>query len=232
MAALEVKESTILSLADNTGLSRGTVFDIVERLKKDGYLLEIKEGKKRKIVIENPTSRLYSLLEEKHNELEKMKKTVDDILPIIKNVNNGDYYKPKIKVYAGERGFYLAWNDIFGCKEKEWIGIARIETFVKFAGEEFLIELQERKNRLGFSSRVINEASDMARGMQAQDKKYNRETRLAPKGFEFPTTEIIYGDKIAMFSTREENIIVVIESRDFAQAHRAYFEMMWKLLEK
>lgn len=232
LSVLESSEATVPSISKDTGLSRGTTYDIVEKLKTKGFLTEIKKGKKRKLVVENPTGKLYSLLDERHHELQKSKRIVENILPTINALNPSDAFKPQIRVYEGEKGFRKVWDEIFEYEGKMFIGIARIETFIKFAGEDFLQEIQERKAKLGFSSRAINESSEFSRKMKISDQRYNRETRLTPKEYQFPSTEIIFGDKIAMFSTREENIVVVIESKDFAQTHRAYFEMMWKLLEK
>jgi len=231
LSILQNADSSVLSIAKSTELSRGTVFDIVEKLKEKGFVAEVKKGKKRRLIVESPTNKFYSLLEERHDRLKKEEEIVEDILPLIKGADVNADFKPQIKVYTGEKGFRQVWDDIFSCGEKKFLSIARIETFVKFSGEEFLQEIQDRKISLGFSSRAINEDSNLSKKMKSTDKKYNRETRLAPKEFVFPSTEIIYGDKIAMFSTREENIIVVIESKDFAQTHKVYFEMIWELLE-
>lgn len=232
MAVLETGESTIPSLAIVTKLSRGTIYDIVEKLKVKGFLSEIKKGKRRKLTAENPTNTLYSVLDSQHGELQKTKKVVEKILPTINALSGSQDFKPQIRVYEGEKGFRQVWDEIFSFKEKTFLSISRIETFQKFMGQEFLNEIQARKTNLGFTSRAINEDSPQAQEMKFNDPKYFRETRLAPKEFQFPSSEIIFGDKIAMFSTREENIIVVIESKDFAETHRAYFEMLWKMLEK
>lgn len=231
LSVVQDSETSVLTIAKGTGLSRGTVFDIVERLKAKGYLAETKQGKRRRIVIDNPTAQFYSLLQEKHSDIQKAQKIVDDILPLIKSFGLVDF-KPQIRVYTGELGFRKVWDDIFSFEGKRFVSIARMETFVKFAGEDFLTEIQERKAKLGFSSRAIHEDSVFARQLLSVDEKYNRETKIAPKEYNFPSTEIIYGDKIAMFSTREENIVLVLESKDFAQTHRTYFEMLWKFLEK
>jgi len=231
LSVLQNSESSILTIANETRLSRGTTYDIVEGLKNKGFLAEIKKGKKRRIVAESPTGKFYTLLDKKHEELEKSQKTVEEILPIIKAINIAEDFKPQVRVYEGESGFKKVWDEILQYKEKKFLSIARIETFIEFAGEEFLQELQKRKIKLGFFSRAINEDSDLARKMQVGDVKFNRETRLAPKEFKFSTTEIIFGDKIAMFSTRDENIILVIESKHIAETHRVYFEMLWKMLE-
>lgn len=232
LSILQHRESSIPLLAKETALSRATVYDLVEKLKEKGYVAEIKRGKKRRLVAESPTNRLYTLLDSQHEQLEKSKQVVEDILPTLKALNASEDYKPQIRVYEGEKGFRQVWDEIFSYEGKNFLSIAKIETFSAFAGEDFLDEILARKVRQGFSSRAVNEDSPMATSLKNKDSKENRETRLAPKDFQFPSTEIIFGDKIAMFSTRKENVIVVIESKDFAETHRAYFEMLWKFLEK
>lgn len=232
LAILENGDSTVPSLSSVTGLSRGTVYDIAEKMKAKGFVHEIKKGKRRALVAENPTNKLYSLLDSKHADLQRSKNVVEKILPTINVLHGGHDFKPQIRVYEGEKGFRKVWDEIFSYEGKEFLSIARIETFLQFAGSDFLEEITRRKVKLGFASRAINEDSPSAREMQKADDKFGRKTILAPKEFQFATTEIIFGDKIAMFSTREENIIVVIESKDFAQTHKVYFEMMWQMLEK
>ncbi len=231
IAILQNNESSIPSLAKETGLNRGTVYDVVEKLKEKGFVTETKKGKKRRLVSESPTNKLYSLLEKKHEDLEKAKIVVNNILPTLKAIDMNADYKPQIKVYTGEKGFRQVWDEIFS-EGKDFLSIARIETYIKFMGKDFLAEIQKRKIKSGLASRAINESSPEAEEMKSNDEKYARETRLVPKEYQFPSSEIIFGDKIAMFSTREENIIIVIESKDFAETHRAYFEMLWRFLEK
>ncbi len=232
LSILQNSNSSIPSIARETGLSRATVYDLVEKLKTESFVAETKKGKKRTIVAESPTNRFYKLLDDKHSQLEKSKQIVENILPAIKAINATEDFKPQIRVYAGEQGFRKVWDEILAYEGKNFLSIARIETYLKFMGQDFLTEIQERKVKLGFTSRAINETSPEAEKMKLNDKKYSRETKLVPKDFQFPSSEIIFGDKIAMFSTREEDTIVVIESKDFADTHRAYFEMLWKFLEK
>jgi sugar-specific transcriptional regulator TrmB len=228
---LQNTESSIPGLAKETGLSRGTIYDVSEKLKEKGFITEIRKGKKRRLVIEGPANKFYSLLNKKHEDLEKSKKIVENILPIIKAINVNEDYKPQIRIYTGEKGFKQVWDEILS-EGKDFLSIAKMETFIEFGGEDFLMEIQQEKTRAGISSRAINEDSPSGRKMQSDDAKYNRQTILAPKESRFLTTEIIFGDKIAMFSTQKEKIILVIESKDFTETHRAYFEMLWKFLEK
>lgn len=232
LAILQSKDSSIPTIAKTTGLRRGTVYDVVEKLKEKGFIAETKKGKKRRLIRENPTNTFYTLLDEKYEQLEKSKKIVENILPTLKALDVSDDLKPQIRVYTGEKGFRKVWDEIFAYEGKNFLSIARIETYLKFMGQDFLTEIQNRKIKLGFTSRAINEDSPSSHSMKENDETYNRETRLAPKDFAFPSSEIIFGDKIAMFSTINENIIIVIQSKDFAETHKAYFEMIWKFLEK
>ena len=232
ISALQLGESSIPLLSKETGFSRGTVYDLVEKLKNRGFLAEIKKGKKRQFIPESPTNKLYKILDAKQDQFKKTQREIEDILPILQSINVKEDFKPQIRTYFGEKGFKQVWDEIFSYEGKNFLSIARIETFLTFSGQEFLNEIISRKKKLGFASRAINEDSLPAQKMKSVDASANRETRLAPKEFMFPSTEIIFGDKIAMFSTQKENIILLIESKDFAETHRAYFEMMWKLLEK
>lgn len=228
---LQNADSTILTISKEVHLSRGTAFDIVERLIGKGFVAEVKRGKKRRLTVESPTNIFYKSLDVLHDRFSRTKKMVEETLPLIKSITSESDFKPQIRVYTGESGFKKVWDEILSFGGKSFLSIARIETFVQFMGEDFLNEIQNRKVKAGISSRAINENSAMAKKMVEADKMASRETRLTPNGFEFPSSEIIFGDKVAMFSTREENIIVMIDSKDFAQTHRIYFEMMWKFLE-
>ncbi|EKD24402.1 MAG: Transcriptional regulator, TrmB [uncultured bacterium] len=230
VSILQDRGSSIPSVAKETELSRGTVYDVVEKLKGKGFIAEAKKGKKRKFVAENPNNKLYLLLDEKHRDLQRSKQIVEQILPILNVFTEQDAFRPQVRVYEGEKGFRQIWDEVFSYEGKNFLSITRVETFLTFMGQEFLDELQERKAKLGITSRAINEDSAAGHRTQDSDKKYLRETRLAPKEFQFPSSEIIFGDNIAMFSTRKENIIVVIESKDLAEAHRTYFEMMWQFI--
>jgi len=227
MAILQETEATILSIAEETGLSRGTVFDIVEKLKKRGFVAEIKKGKRRRLIADKPIQRFYSQLEDKHDEIEKERKIIDEILPIIKTLSTEGEHKPEIRIYSGEDGFRRVWNEILNAESKGYLSLARHETFAKFIGENGFQEIQEKKRKLNIASREITEDSNQARQAQEFDRKYNRQTRLVGQNIKFPMSEIIFDNKIAMFSTTQENMILVIESKDFAETHRAYFEMFW-----
>jgi sugar-specific transcriptional regulator TrmB len=230
LAVLKNKD-TILDIAKETSLSRGTVYDIVEKLKTQQFLSETKLGKKRRIILGNPISKFYSLLDTKHHEFEKAKNLVEEVLPIIKSIHPDNDFKPQIRIYYGAKGFKQVWEEIFLAKDKQWLSIAKLETFIEFGGEDFFEEILTKKIKLKFKSKAIHENSPLAQKFFANEARHNRETKLTPKEFAFPSTEIIWDNKIAMFSTEQENIILVIESHDFSQTHRTYFEMLWQTLK-
>lgn len=231
LSILQTAEASILNVAKDTGLSRGTVYDVIEKLKQKGYVAEIKKGKKRRFVPENPTNQFYILLDQKHEQLEKSKALVENLLPIIKGINISEDFKPKIRVYTGEQGFRKVWDEIFSSEDKSFLSISQIETFEAFIGKDGFQELLQDKVKKNITSRVINQDTPAARKLIKLDKKQNRSSVLAPKEFKIPATEIIFDNKIAIFTTKHENLITVIESKDISDTHQAYFEMMWQCLQ-
>lgn len=231
-AVLSQKEATVKTIADEARLSRGTVYDAIERLKKEGYLSETKDGKRRKIIAENPTNTFYSIIDKQQAEVNKKKDMVEGLLSMVNQFSASEKFKPRVRVYSREKS-QAVWDELFNCKDKSYLTISKIEFFINFYGREFLDNLWKRKVKLDFHSRAINEDSPLAREFKKGESERNLDLRLAPKGFEFPTTTVVFGDTLAMFSTSQgENFVVVIESKELTQTYRAYFEMMWKSLEK
>ena len=55
----------------------------------------------------------------------------------------------------------------------------------------------------------------------------NYEVRRLPKGIDFKTDTIVYGDFVTMFTFDDEKTTIRIESREMADSFRAWFEVMW-----
>jgi len=55
-----------------------------------------------------------------------------------------------------------------------------------------------------------------------------QELRVFPKDLMFPSTVVIYDNKVAVFSSPREQFAFVIESDEYAQTMKALFEQLWK----
>lgn len=111
-------------------------------------------------------------------------------------------------------------NSLPGTKAKNRIHCKNQESYLKN-------KIIAKKIALGIKSRQIITDSRYAREIINKDTRENRISKLVPNEFLFPATEIIFGNKVAIFSGRFENIIMLIDSEEISKTHRAYFELIW-----
>jgi hypothetical protein len=84
------------------------------------------------------------------------------------------------------------------------------------------------KNKI--SIRLLNEKTEESVNlMKKKDKSEMRETRFIQELVEIPITEYIYGDKVAVLSTKKEDAFgIIIRNREFVKEQRILFELLWK----
>jgi predicted transcriptional regulator len=90
--------STVVQLADESGLNRVTVHDIVGRLVDKGLFLETRSGQRR-LVYPKQIDALQSLVEIKRSELTQLQSTVDQTMSLLRDVQLSSTYLPQIRFY-------------------------------------------------------------------------------------------------------------------------------------
>ena len=53
--------------------------------------------------------------------------------------------------------------------------------------------------------------------------------KILPSGSSFPTTTLIYGDKIVLFNWELPYNAVVISNKNLTDTYRNHFELLWKI---
>jgi len=103
LSALEQGYSTVLSLSEATGVKRGTVYEITDRLIKRGFIKTTKKEGNRYLIGEDP-----KVLSVKFNEYTK---EFDKKLPEFLALQNTSDIKPKITYYEGEEEVWQIYED-------------------------------------------------------------------------------------------------------------------------
>ena len=223
MAALVIGSATVQELAKKSNLKRTTIYDLLENLKKKGLLTPIKMKRRSYYLAEDPEHILRDLEEKVH--------LISEALPELKSIKGLLSERPKIYFYEGREGFRRIWKEILESGEKEYLTITSGEQFLDYVSEKYITEkIIQRKVKSGIKSRQLINDSLYARKIIAKDSKENRVSKILPSKFKFPATEIIFGNKIAILSTKFENLLLIIESADIAKTHKFYFEIIWNSL--
>ncbi len=225
IALLRLVEASAYTTAENADLPRTSTYTALETLKNKGLVNSSLRNNVRYYTPENPKI-LLDVLEEK-------KKEITEILPDLSNLINTAKVLPTVKLYKGKEGYIRARNEMLENfkknKIKHILVISSPMDFNLFP-KYFPNWIEERK-KLGVSAKTFlryDAKSDTHFQMNELDL---RETKFLPANFEFDGTMNIYGNKIALFALKENELnSIIIDSPVLAKMLQQFFNFTWSLV--
>ncbi len=216
---------TVFSIATATKFPRSTVYLSLDRLEEKNLISRYKKNNVLHFLAENPT-RLKTDFNEKLTIL-------DQIIPELLAMKDNKEYHSAVKTYTGDKGVRTVFEDIYdqphlrGIKEFHTISNPKLKMHIP----KYLPKVLEYKKSINIFTKLIT--LDEAR--ESQHKEYkndsHREVRFFPHNFSFDGTLIVYANKIALFSHKEDEIYsIIIESAPIAHMLDAIFLCIWHLL--
>lgn len=222
MAALQLSKASVQMLARKAGLERTNAYDAIEILVEKGLLSVAMENKKRYFKAEAP-SILGRLLEEQQ-------KALANILPELERLHQSGSYTPRVMFYPGIEGYRTAYEDTLTSKEKKLFGIFSTQDAFEVLGYDTVDRIIQKRIKKDIELRVVRsrerESSEVT---YPSSRGQLRELRFAPLGMVFPLITYVYDDKVVYLSSKKETFGLIIQSHDIAQAHRNYFEALWRI---
>lgn len=217
LACLELGSAPVVKIAQKAGLSRSTVYEVLEHLAHEGFVSTFNKKKIKYFSAEDP-NQVIRLAESKVN-------TLKDALPELNAIAVAFRKRPTVRFYQGKEEMKMILEEI----------LAEAESLVCFASaDDYLNELGEEhrkflKRRIikKIPIRVIARDSAKARERQKLGVGELRQMRLVVDDYQFHGLKYIWKNKIAMFSFTGDLVAVVIESKELAEMERAMFEHLW-----
>src|SRR3990167_4257695 len=117
MALLMLGSAPVRTIADEVQINRTTVHEILHKLINDGLVSFVDKSKHRYFTAEPPES-LLTALATKKNQLERVKKDVEAILPELKSLYEKSESRPKAKYFEGEAGLRSILQDVLTATER------------------------------------------------------------------------------------------------------------------
>lgn len=220
LAALEQSRASVLRLARATGLKRGTVYEVTERLLDRGFLREVREGKRRTLVAENPRT----LVERFNREVADLTTSLPKLLAL-QNLNTR---QPTITYFDGEAEVWQIYEGTLSAQQP-------ILSFTSVIGVYDLLDPYKieryiaRRTELKIPVRIIALDSVESRRWAKRAGDELRDIRLIPREqAQFVADVEIFGDRVAIVSFKRDLFGIVIESEQIATMFRAAFELMWQ----
>ena len=224
---LEMGQTTMTELAKATDIKRPTAYLVIEALQMKGLISETRIGKRKQYSATHP-ERLLEMVK-------AQKKQIEENFPDLLALYNQPKNKPRIQVFEKREGLRLVYKDLFSALEKgeEALFFANADAILGEVPEvmtEFKSALSKLKQinirELHYQSK---DAKKWAENFTEEYKKGYQLRSLGPE-FEFGFCDnVIYGNKLVIFSLKGELFVIVIESLEVAKTYKAMFEWAWKM---
>lgn len=230
LASLKLGEKPIMPIVKRVDLPRSTVYHILERLRDEG-LIEIIDSPTRRVYVPYHPRTILALLKKKRDSYEKQMESFQQSLPNLVELYATSEFQPKIKFYRGQKEIREIYDDILEAPIEEFHYISEITQLEQVLGKEYLKDWLRRRINKGIKSRAIWIRSEaiLDEPLYVPSKQNLRTVRYAPEDFRCPTHTMVYGDNVVFITTAEENIGLVVTSRDLAHSIRNMFKQLWKI---
>lgn len=223
VALLELGRGTVSEISRKALINRTTGYDILNNLVSKKLVSISGKEPKQEYMAESPDKlEIYinETIEERKLALNDIKKIIPD-LQTLYNIEG----RPKIRFYEGKDGLQEVYEDTLSSHE-EILAYASVED-IKPTLPHYFPEYYKRRAKKGIPIRAIFPESVDARERAKLDKVEKRQSVIIPADkFSFHPEINIYDNKIMIASWREQ-LGIIIESSEIADAMKKIFELAW-----
>lgn len=228
LALLDLEAVSIRKVASQTGINRGTTYEIIKRLVNQGLISVRTSGKREYYSAESP-EKIYDILRDKRKSLLQTQKLAGDIVPKLLAHTTRSEGRPVVKYYEDNEGIVTILNDVL-----QTCGQLSTPEYYAYSSRplrQYLYKkfptFTERRINEGISVKVIaiGEGGDPA---AISERKWLPE----PPGSDISSYTLIYGNKVAHISISKDFTPygVVIEDAGTASMQKLLFDNLWQKL--
>jgi sugar-specific transcriptional regulator TrmB len=217
LAVLRLGSATPSEIVRKTSIHRINLYDILNRLQEKGLVSHIVIGKRKHYEAADP-KRLLEIESERKVAIEAIipelsaqralakapqEATIFKDKPGIKNVlREMAFSKEPLHLFASGWGFRDYFPDYFDVWHRR---------------------LKENKVMV----------KTLMSGKFRQTKFHEvYKIRYLPSEFVFPSTTVVFGDKVFMVMWSEQPLAILVRSREISASYKKFFDLLWKASEK
>lgn len=223
---------TVSELAKRTNIQRTTLYHALSTLEQKG--LVSKKGMSGKLAFSmSKPDHLKSIVEQKISSLEKKKKALDTIIPLLAQHIHRTDEKTIVSQYDGIEGMKSVVMEALYCLSRQWDIIAPGKNFFSEFDTAYAKKFMETRLRNGIITRSLWE-HDPSRKLLTQEEIRRRNPRFLPQVMhgKFKSVIILFDDKVAMISSLDEMTAILIQSKEINATISALFEGLWSASQK
>ncbi len=221
LALLERGPSLAGKLIRDTGFHRGTLYQLLDRLKEKGLVSSVVREGKQHFEAANP-HRLMDVLKKREEDLSSVMSGLEAKMLLHREVQ-------EVTVYTGVKGIRTVLDkmmeDLRPGGTYYDFGVSGL--FRAVMGTYWDL-WQKRKKRYGIKSSVIFNRK-LRKSEPGLLEDYVGEARFHPPEYSSLTDTVIYGDSVILFIwTAKPPLAVVVKNRANAESYLNQFKLLWK----
>ncbi len=221
LVILENGGSFVSKISQLARIKRTTVYLIVDRLSKKNLINKYPTKKGLKIVASDPNI-LFKRSKKIHED-------IIQILPSLKAIEKRGIDKPNVKYFSGEEGFIYVCEESIKKPSSEVLFLGSLKDLYATITDEYdqSIYIPTRlKKKINIKMLVFED--EYTKKLEKVAKKELREIRFLSKHAFSPSSMFIYGNTVALFTSKKELMAVVVESEDLAIMEKNKFNLLWR----
>jgi sugar-specific transcriptional regulator TrmB len=223
LALLELGSATAGSITKASGVNRTNVYDALQRLSEKGLVGFVKKAERRYFEAASPY-RLVGYLEEKENEIQKVKQNLEEAAPQLEGLRNLSRQPQEATIYQGAKGIKSVAEDVIRAGHELMVFGAE-GSFMKLFGH-YARNWHARRSKGRIRMKIIY--SEKLRGDKSKEKLPLSDVRFSQNPHETPATTWIYGDKVAIIVWSAQPVATLIRSREVSESYVQFFSELWK----
>ncbi|MBI2129272.1 hypothetical protein HYU07_03460 [Candidatus Woesearchaeota archaeon] len=217
LALIELGKSKAGEITKRSAVNRTNVYDALERLIEKGLVSYVSENNKRVFEAVNP-QRLQEILKDKQ---EKLGKTIEELKArYSKSQKQGD-----ASVFRGKKGIKSIFEDILD--EKKELLAYGAESRFKDMFPFYQKHWNDERAKIGIKVKMIY--NEKVREIKKKEHLKLLEMKFLPETYDFPSTIMIYGEKVVTIVWLEEPFGFVIKSEEAVKSNINFFKLLWKI---
>ncbi|PSO45236.1 MAG: hypothetical protein BRC25_02695 [Parcubacteria group bacterium SW_6_46_9] len=225
---VDLGEIGVAEIAQESGVNRRNVYDIMDRLQEKGLVFEIKRANESHFKAVHP-SKLREILKEKEQKLE-------DVIPDLEYLYRENPHDNEVYIYQGIEGWKNYLQDILRV-EKDLYTIGGKGAWTDDKLQPFLDHFTQQVDKKNIEIQILFDA-EVKEEKRDILEKIDSKHRFLPSDASTPSSVDIFGDYVVIFSGLEEGKIdedtsfTVIKNPEIATSFRTWFRFVWASAEE
>jgi len=228
LANLKLGTNPISTIAKEANIQRSTAYALIEKLKKKGYLMELKKKNIKYYTAIEPR-RILNYIKHQHSEIAAKINEFAENISSLETLKTSYHLKPSINLLEGENAIIYIYETMLAENRPIRTILPQFITTKKL--KDYFLSYTKRRILKKIPIKILTSAEALKSSKELIKKEFC-EIKFFKNSNIFSNSIInIYGNKTAIIST-ENMFVILIEDKCATEALIGLFDLIWNTSPK